>query len=312
MIDGGQGQNLDFDDGQTEFLLPTDFWGRLRLGIKKFWKQRIGIVGAVIVLFMGAVALGAPYFAPHNPFDQDITQKLVLPFWAGGSDPSHLLGTDVLGRDLLSRLIYGARVSMSVGFLSVALASGLGVLLGLLAGYYGKAVDSLISNAVNIMLGFPFILLALATISIIGPSFKTIVIVLGITGWPIYTRLIRAETLTIRELEFVEAARSVGCKNMRIIFRHILPNVLNSIIVVGTLEVARMIILESFLSFLGAGIQPPIPSWGGMLGEARLHIYTNSWYITFPGIAIFVTTLGINMLGDGLRGLFDPYAKIKL
>jgi len=282
------------------------------LGVKKFWKQRIGIVGAVIVLFLGAVALGAPYLAPHNPFDQDITQKLVPPFWAGGSDPSHLLGTDVLGRDLLSRLIYGARVSMSVGFLSVTLASGLGVLLGLLAGYYGKAVDSLISNAVNIMLGFPFILLALATISIIGPSFKTIVIVLGVTGWPIYTRLIRAETLTIRELEYVEAARSVGCKNMRIIFRHIFPNVLNSIIVVGTLEVARMIILESFLSFLGAGIQPPIPSWGGMLGEARLHIYTNSWYITFPGIAIFVATLGINMLGDGLRGLFDPYAKIKL
>jgi peptide/nickel transport system permease protein len=282
------------------------------LGVKKFWNQRIGIVGAVIVLFMGAVAFGAPYLAPHNPFDQDITQKLVPPFWAGGSNPSHLLGTDVLGRDLLSRLIYGARVSMSVGFLSVALASGLGVLLGLLAGYYGKAVDSLISNAVNIMLGFPFILLALATISIIGPSFKTIVIVLGVTGWPIYTRLIRAETLTIRELEYVEAARSVGCKNMRIIFRHIFPNVLNSIIVVGTLEVARMIILESFLSFLGAGIQPPIPSWGGMLGEARLHIYTNSWYITLPGIAIFVTTLGINMLGDGLRGLFDPYAKIKL
>ena len=201
---------------------------------------------------------------------------------------------------------------MAVGFLSVALASVLGVLLGLLAGYYGKAVDSVISNAVNIMLGFPFILLALATISIIGPSFKTIVIVLGITGWPIYTRLIRAETLTIRELEYVEAARSVGCGNLRVIFRHIFPNVLNSIIVVGTLEVARMIILESFLSFLGAGIQPPIPSWGGMLGEARLHIYTNSWYIMFPGIAIFVATLGINMLGDGLRGLFDPYAKIKL
>jgi len=312
MINAGQDQNLGLDGQQTEFLLPPDFWGRLRSGIKKFWKQRIGIVGAVIVLFMGAVALGAPYLAPHNPFDQDITQKLVLPFWAGGSNPSHLLGTDVLGRDLLSRLIYGARVSMGVGFLSVALASGLGVLLGLLAGYYGKAVDSLISNAVNIMLGFPFILLALATISIIGPSFKTIVIVLGITGWPIYTRLIRAETLTIRELEYVEAARSVGCKNMRIIFRHIFPNVLNSIIVVGTLEMARMIILESFLSFLGAGIQPPIPSWGGMLGEARLHIYTNSWYITFPGIAIFVTTLGINMLGDGLRGLFDPYARIKL
>jgi peptide/nickel transport system permease protein len=208
--------------------------------------------------------------------------------------------------------MYGARISLSAGFLSVMFACSLGVILGLTAGYYGGWIDSIISNAVNIMLGFPFILLALAAIAVVGPSFKTIVIVLGITGWPLYTRLVRSETLTIRELEYVEAAKSVGCNNHRIIYAHILPNILNSVIVVCTLEVARMIILESFLSFLGAGIQPPIPSWGGMLGEGRHQIFTNSWYVTLPGLSIFITTLGINMLGDGLRGLFDPYSRVKL
>ena len=312
MIDTEQDHSFEFDGDRTEFTLPSDFAGRFRLGARKFWKQRIGICGAVIVLTMSLAAILAPYLAPHPPFEQDVTKKLLPPFWKKGNHPSHPLGTDVVGRDVLSRLLYGARISMAVGFLSVILASSVGVLLGLLAGFYGRWVDSVISNTVNIMLGFPFILLALASISIVGPSFKTIVIILGVTGWPLYTRLIRVETLTIRELDYVEAARSVGCRNRRIIFRHIFPNIMNSIIVVGTLEVARMIILESFLSFLGAGIQPPIPSWGGMLGEGRLYVYTHGWYITLPGLAIFLTTLGINMLGDGLRGLFDPYARIKL
>ncbi|HUV60510.1 MAG TPA: ABC transporter permease [Desulfatiglandales bacterium] len=312
MIETKQNLEVETDLDQTLIIPSIDFFGRVRLGIEKFWKQRIGVAGAIVVISMCVMAIFAPDIAPYSPYEQDISIKLLPPFWQEGSNPTHILGTDLLGRDFLSRLIYGARVSLAAGFLSVTFAASLGITLGLYAGYYGKWVDSLISNAVNIMLGFPFILLALASIAIVGPSFKTIVIVLGITGWPLYARLVRSETLTIRELEYVEAARGIGCRSNRIIFRHIFPNVINSIIVVGTLEVARMIILESFLSFLGAGIQPPIPSWGNMLGEGRFHIFTNSWYITLPGIAIFVTTLGINMLGDGLRGLLDPYAQVKL
>jgi peptide/nickel transport system permease protein len=180
------------------------------------------------------------------------------------------------------------------------------VLLGLLAGYYGKWMDSIISNAVNIMLGFPFILLALATISIVGPSFKTIVIVLGVTGWPLYTRLIRAETLTIRELEYVEAARSVGCRNFRIIFRHILPNALAPVFVTASLGVASAILVEAGLSFLGFGVQPPAPSWGNILTEGRTYIFDAWWLTVFPGLAILITVLSFNLLGEGLRDALDP------
>ncbi len=270
-------------------------------------RLRFLAVGSGVVLFAVACAVLAPWLSPHDPYLQTIGDRLMPPVWDAGGSWRHPLGTDPLGRDLLSRIIYGARVSISAGALAVVLAMTLGVLMGVLAGYYGGGADTVISNLVNIMLAFPFLLLALAAIAVVGPSFTNMIVVLGVTGWPVYTRVVRAETLKFREREFVQAARALGLGSPRIIWGHVLPNLANTIIVMASLEVARMIILESFLSFLGLGIQPPTPSWGAMLGEGRVYMLTSWWLAAFPGAAIFVTTLGINLLGDGLRDVLDPY-----
>ena len=274
--------------------------GRLR-------RLRFLAVGAGIVSLAIACAVVAPWLSPHDPYLQAVSIRLIPPVWDPGGTWTYPLGTDPLGRDLLSRIIYGARVSISAGALAVVVAMTLGVLMGLVAGYYGGAVDTIISNLVNVMLAFPFLLLALAAIAVVGPSFGNMIVVLGATGWPIYTLVVRAETLKYREREFVQAARALGLGSWRIIRGHVLPNLLNTIIVMASLEVARMIILESFLSFLGLGIQPPTPSWGAMLGEGRVYMLTHWWLAAFPGAAIFVTTLGINLFGDGLRDVLDPY-----
>ncbi len=270
-------------------------------------RLRFLAVGAAIVLLAIASAVLAPWLAPHDPYLQAVSVRLIPPVWDAGGSWSHPLGTDPLGRDLLSRIIYGAQISISAGALAVLVAMTLGVLMGLLAGYYGGGVDTIISNLVNVILAFPFLLLALAAIAVVGPSFGNMIVVLGVTGWPVYTRVVRAETLKYREREFVQAARALGLGSPRIIWAHVLPNLLNTIIVMASLEVARMIILESFLSFLGLGIQPPIPSWGAMLGEGRVYMLTHWWLAAFPGLAIFITTLGINLFGDGLRDVLDPH-----
>ena len=249
----------------------------------------------------------APSLAPHDPYAQAVSVRLLPPVWESGGSWTHPLGTDPLGRDLLSRIIYGARISISAGALAVAVSMVLGVVMGLLAGYYRGTIDTVISSLVNVILAFPFLLLALAAVAVVGPGFGNMVIVLGVTGWPIYTRVVRAETLKYREREFIQAARALGLGSARILWAHVLPNLLNAIIVMASLEVARMIILESFLSFLGLGIQPPIPSWGGMLGEGRVYMLTHWWLAAFPGLAIFLTTLGINLFGDGLRDVLDPH-----
>ncbi|HET7875485.1 MAG TPA: ABC transporter permease [Methylomirabilota bacterium] len=263
--------------------------------------------GAGIIALALAAAVLAPLLAPHDPYAQAVGLRLIPPVWDAGGGWTNILGTDPLGRDLLSRIIYGARISISAAALAVTVSMLLGVLMGLLAGYYGGRVDTGISNAVNLMLAFPFLLLALAAVAVVGPGFRNMVIVLGLTGWPIYTRVVRAETLKYREREFVLAARALGLGSGRIIWGHVLPNLTNTIIVMASLEVARMIILESFLSFLGLGIQPPTASWGAMLGEGRVYMFTHWWLAAFPGLAIFVTTLGINLFGDGLRDLLDPH-----
>lgn len=273
----------------------------------KLRRLRFLAVGVSIVLLAIACAVMAPWLSPHDPYLQAVSVRLIPPVWDAGGTWTYPLGTDPLGRDLLSRIIYGARVSISAGALAVVVAMTLGVLMGLVAGYYGGAVDTIISNLVNVMLAFPFLLLALAAIAVVGPSFENMIVVLGATGWPIYTRVVRAETLKYREREFVQAARALGLGSWRIIRAHVLPNLLNTIIVMASLEVARMIILESFLSFLGLGIQPPTPSWGAMLGEGRVYMLTHWWLAAFPGAAIFITTLGINLFGDGLRDVLDPY-----
>jgi ABC-type dipeptide/oligopeptide/nickel transport system permease subunit len=274
--------------------------GRLR-------RLRFLAVGAGIVALGIASAVLAPLLAPHDPYLPAVSLRLMPPVWDVGGSWTHPLGTDPLGRDLLSRIIYGARVSISAGALAVTVAMVLGVLMGLLAGYYGGGADAVISNLVDVMLAFPFLLLALAAIAVVGPSFGNMIVVLGVTGWPIYTRVVRAETLKYREREFVQAARALGLGSPRIIWAHVLPNLVSTIIVMASLEVARMIILESFLSFLGLGIQPPTPSWGAMLGEGRVYMLSHWWLATFPGLAIFITTLGINLFGDGLRDVLDPH-----
>lgn len=275
--------------------------------LRKLWKFRAGVLGLVIVLGVSAAAIFADSVAPHDPYDQEVVNRLTPPMWAAKGSPQHVLGTDPVGRDVLSRLIHGGRISLATGVAAVLIAAVIGVILGLVGGYYGGTIDSVINSLVNVMMAFPFMLLALTAVAVMGPSFRNLVVVLGVTGWPIYTRVVRAETYYLKALDFVVSARAMGFSNVRIVTRHILPNLINTIIVTSSLEVARMIIQESFLSFLGLGVQPPTPSWGGMLGEGRTYMLTHPWLATFPGIAIFVTTLGINLLGDGLRDVLDPH-----
>lgn len=286
--------------------------GRGRRRLRRAWRHRGSLVGALVLACVAFVALLAPWLAPQNPYLGRTLDRLQPPAWMDGGSLRFLLGTDQLGRDTLSRLIFGARVSLSVAVLSVIGSSVLGVVLGLFAGFYRSWIDWLISTAVNVMLTFPFVLLALAVIAVLGPSFWNLIVVLAITGWPVYTRVLRAQTLSLREREFVHAARVLGAGDLRIIFRHVFPNIVNLLVVIASLQVAQMIILESFLSFLGLGVQPPIPSWGSTLGDGRLYMFDKWWMATFPGLAIFVTTLAINLVGDGLRDLLDPYSRTNI
>src|SRR6266571_2031223 len=232
------------------------------------------------------------------------------PSWMDRGTPDHVLGTDQIGRDLLSRMIYGGRVSLLIGVAAVLVSSSIGVLLGLGAGYFGPRVDWTIMTLVNVMLTFPFVLLALAVIAVLGPSLVNMVIVLGVADWPLYARVIRVETLALRERDFITAGRALGMSHLRIIFRQLLPNLVSVIVVIATLQVARVIILESFLSFLGLGVQPPTPAWGNMLGDGRVYMLNSWWIATFPGLAIFVTTLAINLMGNALRDWLDPHMKL--
>jgi peptide/nickel transport system permease protein len=263
-------------------------------------------IGGAIVLVLVLVAIAAPLLAPHPAEEQDITRTLRPPFWYPNGSTTYLLGTDNLGGDILSRAIYGARISMGISVSAVSISVALGVLIGLTAGYAGGRVDDLLMGVTEIQLAFPMILLALAVISLLGPNITNLIIVLGITGWPWYARVLRGEILSIKEREFVLAARVVGCGVARVIFRHLLPQVSTSIIILVTLQLARMIIYEAALSFLGLGVQAPTPSWGSMLADGRNHLASSWWFATFPGLAISVATLGVNLLGDGLRDLFDP------
>jgi peptide/nickel transport system permease protein len=216
------------------------------------------------------------------------------------------LGTDALGRDLLSRLIYGSRISITIGVTAMAIGATAGTILGMIAGFYGKAADSIIMRIADIQLAFPFVLLAIAVIGVVGPSFTNLVIILGLASWMTYARVIRGEVLSIREREYIMAARVIGVPNAKIIFRHILPNLVHVVLVIATLEVGRMIIMESALSFLGLGIQPPDPTWGGMLNESQEYIGLAWWLTTWPGLAIVGAVLAINLLGDWLRDALDP------
>jgi peptide/nickel transport system permease protein len=279
---------------------------KVHIYLKRLWKLKFGVLGGVILTMIVLAAIFAPQVARHDPYAQDISLRLKPPFWMQGGSLEYPLGTDTMGRDLLSRLIFGARISLLTGILSVLVSMVIGVFLGLVSGYYGRSVDTAVNMLVNIWLAFPGMLLALAIIAVLGPNFINMIIVLGFTGWVLYTRPVRSEVQTICRQEFVIAAHASGLRNSRIIFGHILPNIHNTIIVIASLEVARMIILESFLSFLGLGIQPPTPSWGAMLGEGRVYMLMRWWLAAFPGLAIFITTISINLVGEALRDILDP------
>jgi len=278
----------------------------LRRVLKELVRNKAALLGLVILVAITAAAITAPVLAPVDPTAQEVTHRLKAPGWTTPDGRVSLLGTDHLGRDILSRLIFGARISLIIGVSAVALAGTLGTLLGLVAGYQGGRVDDFVMRLTDTMLAMPFILLALAVIAVLGPSLRNIIFVLGITSWVSYARVVRAEVLTLRTREFVLAAQALGGGGRRIVFRHLLPNVLTPVIVIATLEVARMIILESALSFLGLGVQPPTPTWGGMLADGRAYLSTAWWQATFPGLSIMLTVLGINLLGDWLRDVLDP------
>jgi peptide/nickel transport system permease protein len=273
---------------------------------RSLWKSKAAVFGSTIVLAVAFCALGAPFLALHDPNEQSLRRRLIPPAWAGKGTWEYPLGTDHLGRDIFSRAIYGSRVSLTVGFSAVLISGTLGVLLGLIAGYYGGTIEAIIMRLVDIQLAFPFILLAISVVAVVGAGVKNVIIVLGIAGWMVYGRIVRGEVLSVKEREFVVAAKAVGVRDSLILFRHILPNVLTPVIVVATFSVANVIILEAALSFLGVGVEPTIPTWGGMLADGREYISTAWWLATFPGLAIMFTVLGINLIGDWLRDILDP------
>jgi len=267
---------------------------------KRFWKNRMAVAGSVIVVLLFVVSLLAPWLAPYDPNAIDLKNVLAPP--SGG----HPFGTDPLGRDVLSRMIWGAGISLKVGFVATGIAILIGTMLGAVAGYYGRWVDAVIMRFVDIMLCFPAFFLILAVIALLEPSIWNIMIVIGLTGWMGVTRLVRADFISLKERDFVQAARVIGAGDPRIIFLHILPNAMASVLVTATLGVAGAILTESALSFLGIGVQPPTPSWGNILTAGKDNIDIAWWLSFYPGLAILITVLGYNLLGEGIRDALDP------
>jgi ABC-type dipeptide/oligopeptide/nickel transport system permease subunit len=271
---------------------------------------RTALVGGVVFGLIVIVAILAPELAPQNPTGGTLSATLLPPFWMHGGSLAHILGTDELGRDELSRLIYGARVSVSVGVGAALIAGVVGVPLGVLAGYLGGTFDAVLGIVLNVFIAFPFLLLALLVAAVVGPSFSNTLLILGIAGWPVYARVIRAEVLSVREHMYVEMARTMGFSRIRVMARHIFPTVRPTFLVVASLQVGQMILAEAFLSFLGLGVQPPQPSWGNMLADGQNLIYTQWWLTVFPGMAILVTVLSVNLIADGLRRRMMPELEI--
>ncbi len=273
--------------------MKTDFWHR-------FSQNQLAVAGCAIVVLLFVVSLLAPWISPFDPTEIDLKNILQPP------SSQHWFGTDQLGRDVMSRMIWGAQISLKVGFVSTGIAILIGTILGSVAGYYGRWVDALIMRFVDIMLCFPTFFLILAVIAFLEPSIWNIMIIIGATGWMGITRLVRADFISLKERDFVQAARVIGANDARIIFIHVLPNCMASVLVAATLGVAGAILTESALSFLGIGVQPPTPSWGNILTAGKDNIDIAWWLSLYPGLAILITVLGYNMLGEGIRDSLDP------
>jgi peptide/nickel transport system permease protein len=287
----------------SEAALPVAARPRRRVSFR-------AVFGLSVLLVMAGTAVFAPQLAPWDPGRQMLLKRLRPPMWQERGLREHPLGTDHLGRDILSRILYGGRISLGVGLTAVTLSALIGVTLGLLAGFFGGRADAFIMRVVDVFLAIPYILLAMGVVFALGPSLLNVILVMAVTRWVQFARIVRADVLSLREREFVAGARARGNRPLRLLLYHVLPNALTPIIVVATLELAFMIIYESALSFLGLGVQPPTPTWGWMLADGRNYLATAWWLATLPGLAIMLTVLAVNLLGDWLRDTLDPRLKV--
>ncbi len=287
-------------DGRIAFPSPGQIVRRRMLRHKGL------LFGCAVLLGVALMALLAPAIAPYDPYHQDLTRRLIPPVWAEEGTWAHPLGTDNLGRDYLSRLVYGSRISLLIGISVMAIAAVIGSAMGLLAGYFGGKVDMVVSFLITVRLALPAVLVALAVVALVGGSMEVVITVLGLLIWDRFAVVVRASTQQIRSMEYVAAARAAGCSTLRILLGEILPNLMNNLVVVATLEVARAILLEAALSFLGMGVQPPTPSWGLMISEGKDFMLFYPYLIAIPGAALFLLVLAINLLGDGIRDVTAP------
>ncbi|MBT3177386.1 MAG: ABC transporter permease [Desulfobacula sp.] len=264
------------------------------------------LIGGTILLFIIFMAISAPILAPHDPYEQNLDTRLIVPVWHAEGTWNHILGTDNLGRDYLSRLMYGARISLLIGVAAMLISGVIGTILGVSAGYFGGRVDMIVSAIISIRLALPIMLVALAVVALVGGSLMIVVLVLGLMIWNRFALVMRASTQQLRSMDYVNAAKTSGCSTLRIILTEVMPNILNNLIVVATLEITRAILIEASLSFLGMGVQPPLPSWGLMVNEAKGFMLFSPWMIMIPGTAIFALVISINLLGDGVRDITAP------
>jgi peptide/nickel transport system permease protein len=282
---------------------------RTQSGLKRFRtslvQSKTGLIGLFIVLLVAACAVFAPFISSADPTAQKLTARLVPPIWQSG-DRQYLLGTDSLGRDMLSRIIYGSRISLVVGTSAMIIGGTLGTVVGLLSGYYEDRVGLILMRFADIQLAIPELVLYIAIMAALGPGLRNLILGLGITSWVVYARVVRSEVLGLKNMEFITASQSIGARDVRILFVHVLPNVIMSDIVIATIQVAGLILAEAGLSFLGLGVPPPTPTWGGMVADGRDYLEPAWWVSTLPGLAILVTVLGINLFGDWLRDYLDP------
>lgn len=282
------------------------FLNQLAYIIRLLIRDRGGLIGLILFLILIVSAVAAPWISPHDPQQQDLSITKLPPAWVEGGNPDYPLGTDNLGRDLLSRVIYGSRVSVTVGFFGVLIAGSLGLIFGMIAGYVGGNVDKVIMGVVNIILGLPYLLFVVFIAAILGRSLLNVILIFGIVDAPLFVRVTRGEVLRIREMGYIESAKSIGAHTGRIIFDHIMPNLIGPLITVATFEMSNMIFYEAGLGFLGLSVPPSVPSWGNMLATGRKYLILSPWLATFPGLAIMITSLGMNLLGDWLRDVLDP------
>lgn len=274
--------------------------------IQSIRKSGSGMFGLIVVVFFIFLAIFADVISPYPPDQQDLSSQRLPVSWAEGGSSEHLLGTDQLGRDMLSRLIYGSRVSILIALGGTTLAGLMGFIAGALAGYYGGIVDSVIGRLMDISLAFPFVLLGIFVVAILGPGVDKIILIAGVTGWVRFARVVRGEILSIKEMEYVEAIRSLGGTDVRIIGKHIFPNLISPFIIIATLDLAKVILMEASLSYLGMGVPPSVPTWGRMLAESSSYLQTNPHMVILPGVTIILLVLGVNLLGDWLRDYMDP------